>query len=106
MGGQQNGRGVGQVKFYPYKKGEGRGEKAMLKGWGHKLFWGSFNTRASSFSRTEGEGHKLCPLFNSGATRSLATSGSLCTCNVPLAMFYMQWCTLDDNLYSIEILVT
>ena len=39
-GGLQNGRGRG--KFYPYEKGGGGGVVAMLKGGGHKKFWGSF----------------------------------------------------------------
>ena len=30
---------------YPYKKkGGGAGVLAMLKGWGHKQFWGCFNS--------------------------------------------------------------
>ena len=35
--------GGGHVKFYPYEKGGGGAEKvlAMLKGGGHKKFWGS-----------------------------------------------------------------
>ena len=35
------------MKFYPYKRGWGsENVVAMLKGWGHTKFWGSFNTGA------------------------------------------------------------
>ena len=44
-GGLRNGswRGGGQVKFYPYEKGEGGKCFSHAEGGGgHKMFWGSF----------------------------------------------------------------
>ena len=38
--------GGGQVKFYPYEKGDGGQIKFKPNGGFHKKFWGTFNTGA------------------------------------------------------------
>ena len=64
-GGLQNGRGGGQVKFYPYKKGDGGGKRFSHAGRGVQEVLGSFEVRALSFSHAEvgGGGGKKFPPF-------------------------------------------
>ena len=57
-GGLQNGRGGGEMKCYPYKKGGGL---AMLKGgWGKTGFEVVTQELLLDFSHTDG-GHKMFP---------------------------------------------
>ena len=48
---------------------------AMMKGWGRKTFWGSFNTGACSFSHTERGGG--APIFSTPLKNGSAKSFTL-----------------------------